>query len=155
MRKIDKTDRRLLQAIQENALLTAEQLGEACGLSPTAALKRRKKLRSDGVIERDSAVVSPRALGFDIMALVMVTLDREDRGVIDRFNQDIRNTPQITQAYYITGDADFVLFIVARDMDEYDQFTREFFYDRHPIKTFKTCVVLSAVKSGGALPIPD
>lgn len=83
MRKIDKTDRKLLQAVQENALLTAEQLGEACGLSPTAALKRRKKLRSDGVIERDSAVVSPRALGFDIMALVMVTLDREDRGVID------------------------------------------------------------------------
>ena len=90
------------------------------------------------------------------MALVMVTLDREDRGVIDRFKQDIRNTAQVTNGYYITGDADFILTVVARDMDEYDEFTRDFFYDRHPIKTFKTCVIMNVVKTHGPLPVhPD
>ena len=155
MRKIDAADARLLEAVQQDAHLPAEQLGAACGLSPTAALKRLKRLRADGIIEREAALVSPRALGYAIMAVVMVTLDREDRGVIDRFKQDIRNTPQITSGYYITGDADFILTIVARDMDEYDDFTREFFYDRHPTKTFKTCVVMSAVKTNGALPVHD
>ncbi len=155
MRKFDNADKRLLEAVQEDAHLTAEQLGAACGLSPTAALKRLKRLRAQGVIEREAAVISPRSLGYDIMAQVMVTLDREDRGVIDRFKQDIRNTPQITQGYYITGDADFILTVVARDMDEYDEFTRDFFYDRHPIKTFKTCVVMSVVKTGGPLPVHD
>jgi Lrp/AsnC family transcriptional regulator, leucine-responsive regulatory protein len=155
MRKFDIADKRLLEAVQEDAHLTAEQLGAACGLSPTAALKRLKRLRAQGVIEREAAVISPRSLGYDIMAQVMVTLDREDRGVIDRFKQDIRNTPQIIQGYYITGDADFILTVVARDMDEYDEFTRDFFYDRHPIKTFKTCVVMSVVKTGGALPVND
>jgi len=155
LRKIDAADARLLEAVQQDAHLTAEQLGAACGLSPTAALKRLKRLRADGIIEREAALVSPRALGYAIMAVVMVTLDREDRGVIDRFKQDIRNTPQITSGYYITGDADFILTIVARDMDEYDDFTREFFYDRHPTKTFKTCVVMSAVKTNGALPVHD
>ncbi len=153
MKPIDATDRRLLEAVQVDARLTADQLADACGLSPTAALKRLKRLRADGVIEREAAIVSPRALGFNIMALVMVTLDREDRTVIDRFKQDIRRTPQITQGFYITGDADFIITVVARDMDDYEEFTRDFFYDRHPIKTFKTCVVMSVVKTGGALPL--
>lgn len=153
MRKIDAADARLLEAVQADTHLTAEQLGAACGLSPTAALKRLKRLRADGVIEREVALVSPRSLGYHIMALVMVTLDREDRGVIDRFKQDIRNTSQVTNGYYITGDADFILTVVARDMDEYDEFTRDFFYDRHPIKTFKTCVIMNVVKSHGALSV--
>ena len=130
-------------------------MGQACGLSPTAALKRLKKLRADGVIEKEVAIVSPKAVGFDIMAIVLVTLEREDRNVIDRFAQDIRTTPQIMQGYYITGEADFALTIVARDMDEYDEFTREFFYDRHKVKSFKTCVVINPLKSGTAIPIPD
>jgi len=155
MRNIDAADARLLEAVQADAHLTAEQLGAACGLSPTAALKRLKRLRADGIIEREVAMVSPRSLGYNIMALVMVTLDREDRGVIDRFKQDIRITPQVTNGYYITGDADFILTVVARDMDEYDEFTRDFFYDRHPIKTFKTCVIMNVVKTHGALPVHE
>lgn len=150
---MDIIDRKLLNAVQQDAHLTAEQLGHACGLSPTAALKRLKRLRAEGVIEREVATVSPKALGFNIMAIVLVTLERENRNVIDRFAQDIRTTPQIMQGYYITGDADFVLTIVARDMDEYDEFTREFFYDRHRIKSFKTCVVINALKSGTMIPI--
>ena len=152
---MDVIDRKLLNAVQRDAHLTAEQLGQACGLSPTAALKRLKKLRADGVIEKEVAIVSPKAVGFDIMAIVLVTLEREDRNVIDRFAQDIRTTPQIMQGYYITGEADFALTIVARDMEEYDEFTREFFYDRHKVKSFKTCVVINALKSGTAIPVPD
>ena len=155
MRKIDASDRKLLRAVQENAHLTADQLGEACGLSPTAALKRLKRLRADRVIEKETATVDPRALGLNIMALVLVTLEREDRNVVDRFAQSVRATPQITQSFYITGDADFALIIVARDMEEYDEFTREFFYDRHRIKNFKTCVVMKVLKTGMAIPIPD
>ncbi|MEO1950740.1 Lrp/AsnC family transcriptional regulator [Thioclava sp.] len=136
MRKIDAADARLLEAVQQDAHLPAEQLGAACGLSPTAALKRLKRLRADGIIEREAALVSPRALGYAIMAVVMVTLDREDRGVIDRFKQDIRNTPQITSGYYITGDADFILTIVARDMD--DRFAlRELFGQQGGVEPFR------------------
>lgn len=155
MRKVDAIDLKLLDAVQHDAHQTAEQLGAACGLSPTAALKRLKKLRADSVIEKETATISPKALGLDIMAIVMVSLEREDRTVIERFAQDVRATPQITQGFYITGEADFILFIVARDMDDYDEFTRNFFYDRHRIKNFKTCIVINVLKSGSALPIVD
>lgn len=155
MRTLDMIDRKLLDAVQRDANRTAEQLGAACGLSPTAALKRLKRLRADGVIERETAVISPKALGLNIMAIVMVSLEREDRTVIERFAQDVRATDQIMQGFYITGESDFILMIAARDMDDYDEFTRTFFYDRHRIKNFKTCVVINALKSGGAVPILD
>lgn len=155
MKELDVIDRKLLNAIQHDARLTADQLGEACGLSPTAALKRLKRLRTNGVIQKEVATISPKALGYNIMAIVLVTLEREDRNVIDRFEQDIRATPQIIQGFYIAGDADFALMVVARDMDEYDEFTREFFYDHHRIKSFKTCVVMNVLKNGTAIPIPE
>lgn len=155
MRKLDLIDRKLLDAVQRDANRTAEQLGAACGLSPTAALKRLKRLRSDGVIERETATVSPKALGLNIMAIVMVSLEREDRTVIERFAQDVRETEQIMQGFYITGESDFILMIAAKDMDDYDEFTRTFFYDRHRIKNFKTSVVITPLKVGAALPILD
>lgn len=155
MRKLDLIDRKLLDAVQRDADRTAEQLGAACGLSPTAALKRLKRLRSDGVIERETATVSPKALGLNIMAIVMVSLEREDRTVIERFAQDVRETEQIMQGFYITGESDFILMIAAKDMDDYDEFTRTFFYDRHRIKNFKTSVVITPLKVGAALPILD
>lgn len=155
MRTLDIIDRKILDAMQQDANRTAEDLGAACGLSPTAALKRLKKLRADGVIERETAILSPSALGLTIMAIVMVSLEREDRTVIERFAQDVRSTDQIVQGFYITGESDFILMIAARDMDDYDEFTRNFFYDRHKIKNFKTSVVINVLKSGAALPIFD
>ncbi len=155
MRKLDLIDRKLLDAVQRDANQTAEQLGLACGLSPTAALKRLKRLRSDGVIERETATVSPKALGLNIMAIVMVSLEREDRTVIERFAQDVRETEQIMQGFYITGESDFILMVAAKDMDDYDEFTRSFFYDRHRIKNFKTSVVINPLKVGATLPVLD
>lgn len=151
--KLDNADRKLLAAVQQDVRLTAEQLGDACGLSPTAALKRLKKLRSAGVVQKEVAVISPKAVGLNTMTIVMVTLERESKDVIDRFKRAIKETPQIMQGYYITGDADFLLTIVSETMDEYEEFTRDFFYDRHKIKTFKTLVVLDPVKTGSILPI--
>ncbi|MEO0570048.1 MAG: Lrp/AsnC family transcriptional regulator [Pseudomonadota bacterium] len=154
MIKIDEADKRILRALQQDCRLTSDQLGEACGLSPTAALKRAKRLRSSGIISKEVAIVSPDKIGMRVLAIVMVTLERENRQTIDAFKQDLRKSGEIIQAYYVTGDVDFVLTIAARSMNEYEEFTRDFFYDRNgSIKTFKTLVVLDAVKTAGAVDI--
>lgn len=152
-RRIDAIDRRILVAIQENAKLTADQLGGECGLSPTAALKRLKRLRDDKIIEGEVAIVSPKAVGFPVLVLVLVTLERESSDVIDRFKKAIKSSPEIMQGYYITGDSDFLLMVVAESMDQYEEFSRSFFYERHQIKSFKTLVVLDRIKAGYSLPI--
>ncbi|MEM8987738.1 MAG: Lrp/AsnC family transcriptional regulator [Pseudomonadota bacterium] len=153
MFKFDHADKKLLQALQANCRLTSDQLSEACGLSPTAALKRVKQLRSEGVITKEVAVIAPKKVGLNVLAIVMVTLERESKHTIDSFKKDIRKAEQIVNGYYVTGDADFVLTIAVSSMDDYEEFTRDFFYDRHKIKSFKTLVVLDPVKTHAQLPI--
>jgi Lrp/AsnC family transcriptional regulator, leucine-responsive regulatory protein len=155
MPEIDRIDVRILEAIQKNNRLTSDELGLLVGLSPTACQRRLKRLRSDGIIEADVAVVSPKAVGRSVSMLVLVSLERERADIIDRFKQAIRSTPEISVGLYVTGEEDFALLITARDMEDYEQFTRRFFYENPDIKGFKTLVVMDRVKAGLAVPIAE
>ncbi len=151
--KLDRIDVKLLEAVQLNNRLTSDELAGSVGLSATACQRRLKKLRDEGVIEGDVAIVSPKAAGRPVSMLVLVSLERERADIIDRFKNAIRSTKEVMTGYYVTGDADFVLVVTARDMEEYEQFTRRFFYENPDIKSFKTLVVMDRVKAGFVLPI--
>lgn len=150
---LDAIDLRILRALQENNRHSSEKLGELVGLSPTACQRRLKRLREENVIEADLSVISPKAVGRNLTTLVQVTLERERADIIDRFKVAIRVTPEIMTGYYVTGDSDFVLVVTARDMEDFEQFTRRFFYENPDIRGFKTMVVIDRVKAGFALPI--
>lgn len=153
MLELDSLDRRLLDAVQQNNRLTTAELGERVGLSATACQRRLKHLRDAGVIEADVAIVSPRAVGRPLSMLVLVTLERERADIVDRFKASIRATKEVMIGFYVTGDADFVLHVTAKDMEDYERFTRRFFYENPDIKGFKTMVVMDRVKASFALPI--
>ena len=153
MKTIDRADALLLDALQRNSRLTSEELAGIVNLSPTACQRRIKRLRAAGVIEGEVAIVSPRAVGRPVSMVVAVSLERERADIIDRFKRAIRESPEVMTGYYVTGDADFILIITARDMESYEAFTRRFFYENPNIKGFKTLVVIDRVKAGFALPI--
>ncbi len=134
--------------MQRDNRLTSEVLGERVGLSATAVQRRLKRLRETGVIEADVAVIAPKAVGQRLQMIVLVSLERERADIIDRFKASIRTTPNVMNGYYVTGDADFMLVVSVRDMEEYESFTRRFFYENPDIKNFKTMVVLDRVKTG-------
>lgn len=150
---LDEIDLKLLQAVQTNNRLTSEELAELANLSATACQRRMKRLRATGVIEGDVSIVSPKAVGRPFSMLVLVSLERERADIIDRFKAAIRATAEVMIGFYVTGDADFVLVVTARDMEDYEQFTRRFFYENADIKSFKTIVVMDRVKAGFSLPI--
>lgn len=152
--QIDKFDVRILSIVQKNNRLGSEQLANQVGLSATACQRRLKRLRSAGLIEADVSIVSPKVAGALVQMVVLVTLERERSDIIDRFKKSIRSTPQVVNGFYVTGDADYVLYVAARDMEDYEKFTREFFYRNPDIKSFKTMVIMDRVKVGFALPIP-
>jgi len=153
MINLDRIDASILNAVQRNNRITSEELGEAVGLSATACQRRLKALRKDGVIEGDVSIVSPKAVGRHVFMLVLVSLERERVDIIDKFKKSIRNTPEIMTGYYVTGDSDFVLVVTSKDMEDYERFTRRFFYDNLDIKHFKTLVVMDRIKPGFTLPI--
>ena len=153
--KLDPIDIRLLSIVQKNNRLTSEAIGEMVGLSATACQRRLKELRSNGIIEADVSIVSPKAVGRRVQMLVLVTLERERRDIIDRFKKAIRSTPEVVNGFYVTGESDFVLYVTATDMEEYEEFTRRFFYANPDIKGFKTLVIMDRVKVGFALPFDE
>jgi Lrp/AsnC family leucine-responsive transcriptional regulator len=153
MTDLDDIDVLLLNAVQRNNKLTSDQLGDLVGLSPTACQRRLKRLRNEGIIEGDVSIISPKAVGRPISMLVLVSLERERTDIIDRFKKAIRSTSEIMIGLYVTGEADFALLVTARDMQDYEQFTRRFFYENPDIKGFKTMVVMDRVKASFVLPI--
>ncbi|MCP3441181.1 Lrp/AsnC family transcriptional regulator [Bradyrhizobium sp. CCGUVB14] len=149
----DRIDARILEIVQKNNRVTSEMIGELAGLSATACQRRLKRLRCEGIIEADVSIVSPKAVGRPIQMLVLVTLERERSDIIDKFKKTIKSSVEVVNGFYVTGDADFVLYVTARTMEDYELFTRRFFYENSDIKGFKTMVIMDRVKAGFAIPI--
>lgn len=150
---MDGFDARLLRFLQHDNRLTAEELSDKVGLSPSACQRRLNKLRRTGVIEREIAVVSPEAVGRQLTMVVEVTLERERPDIMDEFKRSMIATPEVMQCYYVTGDVDFILIVTARDMPHYERFTKQFFFANPNIRRFHTLVVMDRVKVGFYVPI--
>lgn len=143
---MDDKDLEILRLVQGNARLTAEAISHDVGLSPPAVQKRLQKLRANGVIEREIAVLSPAKLGREMTIIVEVMLERENRAHLDAFKRRMRSAPCVQQCYYTTGEGDFVLILNVRDIKEYEEFTQTYFFEESNISRFKTSVVMDRVK---------
>lgn len=150
---MDRIDAKLLLAVQKNNRMTSEELSDAVGLSPTACQRRLARLREAGYIEADVAIINPEAVGRPIQVLVMVTLAAATVETVDRFKAEVKSRPEILSCYYVTGAFDFMVLVSAVSMAGYEEFTREFFYDRDDIDAFTSMVVMDRVKTGNNLPI--
>ena len=153
--EIDNIDLKLIQCLQQDSLTGTEKLGDAVGLSPTAAKRRVNRLRRNGTIVKDVSIVDPHRLGYEVFTLVLVDLERDRRDIVHSFKSAIAKNPRILQAFYTTGDTDFVLLVVSRTLADYEKFTQTFFWESPHIKSFKTMVVMENVKLGFELPIGD
>lgn len=151
--QIDEIDLKLLAILQHNVLTSTELLGEAVGLSPTAAKRRVNRMRGNGTIRADVSLVDPDRVGYPIFTLVFVNLERDRRDIMQNFKLAVAENPRIVQAFYTTGDADFVLLVASRSLDDYERFTQSFFWEKPDIKNFKTMVVMDSIKLGLELPL--
>lgn len=153
--KLDSFDLSILRCVQQDNRIGADALAERVGLSPSACLRRLKRLRTAKVIEADIAVVSPEALGRTLTMVVEVTLERERPDIMDEFKRSMRATPEVMQCYYVTGEIDFILLVTARDMAHYEAFTNRFFFNNPNVRRFHTMVVMDRVKVGLSVPVED
>jgi Lrp/AsnC family leucine-responsive transcriptional regulator len=150
---LDEFDLKLLDAVQRNNRLTAEQLAEKVCLSASAVQRRLHRLRERKVIEAEVAIVSPEALGRSVTAIVEVTLDTDRPTVVEEFQRAIQAAPEVMQAYYVTGNADYILVITAKNMADYEAFACEFLSKMPHVRHFRTSIVMRRVKWGRILPI--
>jgi Lrp/AsnC family leucine-responsive transcriptional regulator len=153
MLKLDDFDLAILRCLQVSTRLATEEIGDRVGLSATACQRRIKRLRDDGVIAKEVAILSPRALGERVTLIVEVVLARGRADVVDTFKRDISAVPDVQQVYYVTGECDFVLIVNAASIADYEVLTRRLFFDNENIQKFHTTVVMESVKLGLEVPI--
>lgn len=150
---IDRLDAKILNLVQRNNRLTVEQIGDEIGLSASACQRRLSRLRKDGVIRGDVAIVNPAKVGRSLTMIVEVTLERERADDLAAFKQAMRDHPQVMQCYYVTGDKDLVLIVAMRDMQEFERFQQTFCTENPAVSRFSTSVVVDPVKVSLALPV--
>ena len=150
---LDEFDLKLLDAVQQDCRLTADQLAERISLSPSAVQRRLRRLREHKIIQAEVAIVSPDALGRSLTAIVEVTLDTDRPKVVEEFQKAIQSAPEVMRGYYVTGSADFILIVTAKDIQDYETFAHRFLSKKPHVKYFRTSVVMRRVKWGVTVPV--
>lgn len=139
---LDDFDRRLLALVRENNLAPARILAEKVGLSLSAVLRRLRRLRDEKIIVADIAVVNPALTGSALTMHVLIRMQQAGPQNMDNFARAIVRHPEITGAWDITGDDDFLLKVQVGSMEEYDSFVRRALGEDKGVHSFKTLITI-------------
>lgn len=150
---LDPFERRILALLQVDASLSNAELAEQVGLSATPCWRRVQRLRELGVIRQQVALLDRRRLGLNAQIFAQVKLNAHGREHLDEFSAAIRGFPEVLEAFVLMGPVDFLLRIVAADIDSYERFFFEKLSRVPGIQEINSVVALSEIKSTTALPI--
>ena len=143
---LNDSDRIILRLLQANARERLETLAYESGLSVATVQRRIRAFRAAGVIAGETALIKPKALGYDMTIMILVELERERIDQIDAFRRKAKGEPQVQQCYYITGEADFLLIVLVKNMEDYERMTHRLFFEDSNVKRFRTSVVMDRTK---------
>lgn len=150
--RIDEFDRKILALLQADARLTNNQLSERVNLSPSQCSRRRQRLEEEGFVRGYVAVLDRDRLGFGLVNVVTVTLSTHNRDNARRFAELIRNLPEVQEAHALTGEMDYILKVVTRDLKSLSEFVNGVLLPHDSVQHVKTAIVLETLKETSALP---
>ena len=150
--KLDKIDLKILRILQDNSKITNLDLSKKIGLSPAPTLERVKKLEQTGIIESYHALINAKAIGLNVKTFVLVSLAWQMENALDKFLDKVREIPEIVECYIITGEADFLMKIVTKDIPSYEHILFKTLSQIEEIERLKTLMTLSTVKESKVLP---
>ncbi len=154
-RKLDDIDRRILAALQADGRMTAQQLADRVGLSPSPCARRVRLLEEAGVVKGYVAVVDQAKVGLPISVFASVKLERQREDDLDRFLQAVARWPEVVDCYLMTGQRDYLLRIVVSDLESYERFIKDKLTRLDGVASIESSFALGQVKRSNALPIPQ
>lgn len=150
--KLDRIDLKILEILQDNSKITNLDLSKKIGLSPAPTLERVKKLEQTGVVESYHAQVNPQTIGLNVQTFVLVSLAWQKENALNNFLDKIKSIDEIIECYIITGEADFLIKIICKDIPTYEQLLFKTLSQIEEIERLKTLMTLSTVKNSKVLP---
>lgn len=152
--KLDNIDRKILQILQNNAKITNAQLSKDIGLSPAPTLERVKKLENTGVIKSYHATLDTSKIGLGVTTFVQVFLASHKKSCLDAFVEKINKIDNVIECHHITGSCDFLLKVIAPDIQSYQKLMMEEISEIEEISNMQSMVILSTFKDRKELPLP-
>ncbi len=149
---LDETDKKLLAALQRDAQLTAQQLGERLNLSPSQAGRRRQRLEAEGIIGSYVARLDALALDLSVQGFVQVHLASHSAELARSFKSLVARTPAITDAWTMTGDADYLLRVYCADLPDLNRLIQDVLLQHPAVARVHSQIVMEQLKTDGALP---
>lgn len=151
--KLDEADRKILSILQKEGRLSNKELAERINLTTTPTLERVRRLEREGVIEGYSARVNRQAVDKGFSAFVTVTLSVHQLRLMDEFTEAVKAIPEILACYNTTGEGDFLLYIVAKDVKDYEQLMRTKLATLPDVQRLHTSIVLGTIKEQSNIPV--
>ena len=150
---LDEHDRRLLALLQRDTAVTAETLGSKIGLSASSVQRRIKRLRESGAISREVAIVNPDAVGKRMTFIVGVKVDFAQKAEVAALLRRLTADRRTQQAYYVTGEVDYILTVVVHDMQDYDDYSKTLLLSSPALARFQSNVVIEGLRVSLEIPI--
>lgn|SRR5437868_13939196 len=151
---LDDTDLRLLDALQRDASQSNQALAERFSISPPTCLRRVRRLRAGGWIASEVAILDPARIGPLLTAVVEVSLDRQDAGSLDAFEQRVAPDDAVQQCYRVSPGPDFVLIVTTRDMPGYQALAQRLFTSDANVRNVKAFFSVKRAKFAPSVPLP-
>lgn len=153
MNGLDPTDLRLLDALQRDAQLPRKQLAELCHISEATCSRRLASLEQRGLIVQYRAVLNAAKLGFGLTVFVLVQMENEHSAALKKFEARLKKSPLVHHVSFISGEYDYLLHLVARDMAEYHDFTESHLVDEACVKRYMSLFEMKKLYESHALPL--
>jgi Lrp/AsnC family transcriptional regulator len=153
--KLSRTDRRLLNELQRDATRKQSELAELVGMSRTSCWRRIRDFEEAGLIERQVVLLNPRVAGFNIQVLLLVAMTEHTDENRQGFERHVSLLPEVTECFSVSGDRDYVLHVVVKDMDSYNEFLNSQVLKHSAVRSASSTFVLRRVKYSTVLPLDD
>lgn len=153
--KLSRTDRRLLQELQRDATRNQTELAELVGMSRTSCWRRIRDFEEAGLIERQVVLLNPKKAGFRIEVLLLVAMTEHSDENRESFERHVSLLPEVMECFSVSGDRDYLLQVIARDMESYNDFLNRQILRHEAVQSASSTFVLRRVKYSTALPLAD
>lgn len=150
---MDDIDARILQELQKDGRLPNNILAQRVGLSPSPCLRRVKQLEESRIIDRYVAILNPAALGMQLTIFVRIWLDRQEEETVEHFCREIKVLPEVVECHLMVGDCDFLLRVIAKDLDAYRQFQIKHLARIKGVQSMKSELPMQTIKQTTEIPV--
>jgi Lrp/AsnC family leucine-responsive transcriptional regulator len=153
--QLDNIDRRIIAALQADGRMTAQELADRVGLSPSPCARRVRLMEDRGIITGYTAVIDQHMVDLPISVFVSIRLERQREEELERFNAAMSRWPEVVDCYLMTGQRDYLLRIVVRDLHAYERFIKEKLTRLDGVASIESSFALSQIKRSNQLPIGE